>query len=422
MAYRVFKFGGASVKDAAAVVNMADIIAKYAETHGVLIVVSAMGKTTNALERLLFAAQNDPEQIDVVHQEISEYHLNIVDELFLNESTLIRPQINLYLEHLKVKLQAGITAYTEDQLYDQIVSFGELISSRIVYEYLIRKELPIRLIEARNYIRTHEEWRDAKVDKDISYTLIKNDLPLWLERGLVLTQGFIGGTTSGYLTTLGREGSDYSAALFAAALDAESVTIWKDVPGVMNADPRRVADAKLFSELSYKEAAEMTFYGASVIHPKTIKPLASKSIPLYVRSFIAPESDGTKIHQNAPDQEYPALIFKDNQTFVTCSVRDISFVGEGGIGTIFSILDTLGIRINLMQRSAISFSFAMDFKEDKLKLLCAHLNQTFEVSVIHGLTLLTIKNYSDHILQQHTNGKKIIIEQMNAKTAQVLMY
>ena len=417
----VFKFGGASLKDAASIKNMAQILKDYGGESGCIVVVSAMGKTTNALEQLLNAAKSAKEE-DIVFcfQQLVDFHQKLVEDLFEHDSPLIANQIQLYLDHLMVSLRAGQSEMEADQWYDKVVSFGEVISSKITYEYLIRQSIPVRLIEAKNYIRTDSTWRDAKVDFELTASLVKNDIPFWLEKGIVLTQGFLGGTVDGHTTTLGREGSDYSAAIFASVLDAEAVTVWKDVPGVLNADPKRFNEVRLFDELSYEEAAEMTFYGATVIHPKTIKPLANKSIPLIVRSFIDPSSAGTRISTLGKVPDIPAFIVKDQQVLVSFSRKDLSFVGEGGIGQILTTLDTLHFKINLMQRSALSFSVVIDHRDEKLNLLEQHLAKQFNISHRLNLHLLTIKRVHPALLTEMKAGKKIIIEQIHGSTAQLL--
>ncbi len=400
---------------------MAQILKDYGGESGCIVVVSAMGKTTNALEQLLNAAKSAKEEdVAFCFQQLVDFHQKLVEDLFEHDSPLIANQIQLYLDHLMVSLRAGQSEMEADQWYDKVVSFGEVISSKITYEYLIRQSIPVRLIEAKNYIRTDSTWRDAKVDFELTASLVKNDIPFWLEKGIVLTQGFLGGTVDGHTTTLGREGSDYSAAIFASVLDAEAVTVWKDVPGVLNADPKRFNEVRLFDELSYEEAAEMTFYGATVIHPKTIKPLANKSIPLIVRSFIDPSSAGTRISTLGKVPDIPAFIIKDQQVLVSFSRKDLSFVGEGGIGQILTTLDTLHFKINLMQRSALSFSVVIDHRDEKLNLLEQHLAKQFNISHRLNLHLLTIKRVHSALLTEMKAGKKIIIEQIHGSTAQLL--
>lgn len=418
----VYKFGGASVKDAEAVRNMTRIIASKQGHCKLMVVVSAMGKSTNALEHILaLAHKGDVNAMQQHLNQLAEYHRCIVNDLLGTDAEPLLKQVGLYIDHLTVKIQTGLASMSPDQLYDQVVSFGELLSTRIVYEYFIRQGLPVRLIEARNFIRTDEQWRDAKVDMDLTFTLVRAELPFWLEKGIVLTQGFVGGTVSGLTTTLGREGSDYSAAIFAAALSAASLTIWKDVPGVLNADPKRVTKAVLFNQLSYAEAAEMTFYGATVLHPKTIKPVANAHIPLYVRSFLDPTQSGTCISAENKPSEVPTIVFKENQSLITCEVRDISFIGEGGIGTILQALDALHYRINMLQRSAISFSVVLDERLDKIRSLQEHLEKQFDVSVRSGLTLLTVKHGDFSVLEELCEGHTILMMQQSNTAIQCLI-
>lgn len=285
---RVFKFGGASVKDAASVRNVAHIIQNYHQEGGLLVVVSAMGKTTNALEALWQAARQAAPQYAEPLAALRQMHQEIAEAL-LPATHSLHTHLESSFAELEAQLQAAHNL-PEAQSYDQIIAFGELLSSLIVSAYLAEVGLPIRYIDARKYIQTDQQWREARVDFPWTEQLIKQELPELLQSHILLTQGFIGSTLGGQSTTLGREGSDYSAAIFAHCLEAESLTIWKDVPGILNADPKKVAQTQLFERLSYREAAEMTFYGATVIHPKTIKPLANKGIPLYVKSFIEPQN------------------------------------------------------------------------------------------------------------------------------------
>ena len=411
---KVFKFGGASVRHAAAIRQVASIIKLYREDK-ILIVVSAMGKTTNALERVVACIQSGGDfRADLLL--IRSYHEDVMRELFQQDHRvwhLVNREFESLLSRLKLEM-------APDQLYDQVVSTGEMLSSIIVAELLLAEGLPVEWMDARTYITTNNTYREGKVDWGATE---KNTQPLksMLDEKIILTQGFIGKGPEGYTTTLGREGSDYSAAIFAACMGAESVTIWKDVPGVMNADPKRLSDAVVFDELPFREAAEMTYYGASVIHPKTIKPLANKNIPLFVKNFDDPSLPGTIIHETKIDHIRPLIVFKDNQCLVSCRVTDYTFINEQQLSFIFNALAELDSKINVMQNSAISFSFCIDFREDKILKLVDRLAKQFEVYYNTGLTLITIKNYDSKLSEQYRKMPGIILEQSSRSTLQILV-
>ncbi|MBZ0245308.1 MAG: aspartate kinase [Cyclobacteriaceae bacterium] len=410
---RVFKFGGASVRNANSIKKVATIIQFYID-QPLLIVVSAMGKTTNALERLLNLKNGNLE-----HElnQIITYHSIIIEELFEGKNPLaeeLRSIKSNILEQLKN------TDSTPEELYDQVVSQGEIISTLIVSAYLKKIGLPSLWKDARKYIVTDVSFCEAVVNWDQSNNLIQS-LTDVLNKSIVITQGFIGSTKDGRTTTLGREGSDFSAAIFASCLSAESVTIWKDVPGVMSADPKRLPAAITFEELPFREAAEMTYYGASVIHPKTIKPLANRNIPLIVKSFDNIDLPGTRIHECKIDQLPPLIVFKDNQCLISCQVTDYTFIDESQIGIIFSALSTRNLKVNMIQNSAISFSFCLDFKEEKVLELIEELGKIFEVYYNTGLTLITIKNYDTDSYNKYKNQKNVVLEQSSRSTLQVLI-
>ena len=411
---RVFKFGGASVRHAAAIRKVAGIIKAY-QQEKILVVVSAMGKITNDLERVVtnFQAGKDFQK---ELQLVRAYHEDTLQQLFPPEHNAWKKVID-ELESIGKKLDSDMSA---DQQYDQVVSLGEVMSSIIVSEFLLSEGLPMRWIDARKYIVTGDTFREAEVDWSASKQNMIS-LKSILGEKIILTQGFIGGTLNGFTTTLGREGSDYSAAIFASCLDAASVTIWKDVPGVMNADPKRIPEAVVFEELPFREAAEMTYYGASVIHPKTIKPLANKNIPLYVKNFDDPSLPGTLIHETKVDSLPPLIIFKDNQCLVSCRVTDYTFINEQQLSFIFQALSALDIKVNVMQNSAISFSFCIDFREDKVLKLIEKLANHFEVYYNTGLTLITVKNYDAATAEHYRNTPGIILEQLSRSTLQVLV-
>lgn len=411
---KVFKFGGASLKSAAGIRNVGAILQAYAGTQ-LLVVVSAMGKTTNALEQILHLSTTGKNASAEINM-LLEYHQAILNDLFPKDH-----KIYSVLNSLFVDLEATLTIPGEfDLVYDQVVSKGELISSHIVHHYLSLQNFPSVWLDARTCIATDGSFREGKVDWKKTAANIQ-PLRTTLANSVIITQGFIGQTSDGLTTTLGREGSDFSAAIFASCLDAESLTIWKDVPGVMNADPKRLPAATVFTELPFKEAAEMTYYGASVIHPKTIKPLANKGIPLLVKNFDDPSLPGTIIHEATIEQLPPLIVFKDNQCLVSCKVTDYTFISEEQLVLIFHALTELGLRVNVMQNSAISFSFCLDFREHKVMALIKKLQQHFEVYYNTGLTLITIKNYDEKLFDTYRKQKGVLLEQSSRSTLQVLV-
>lgn len=409
---KVFKFGGASLKTSAAVRNMTAIV-KANAGQPLVVVVSAMGKTTNALETIVnHYRQGKPFQAEL--DELKFYHLKLASELLSDAVGL--QEVESYFNVLAQNLVPG----PEDQVYDQVVSFGEIISSIIVHRFLIQSGLTCEWKDARQFIVTDDCFREGKVNWEATKSRIQTLAPE-LSKKIILTQGFIGSTAAGLTTTLGREGSDYTAAIFAFCLNAESVTIWKDVPGVMSADPKRLPDAVVFAELPYKEAAEMTYYGATVIHPKTIKPLAVKGIPLLVKSFDKPSLPGTRIHECRVEKLPPLIVFKENQCLVSCRVTDYTFVNEQQLSLIFHALSELDIKINVMQNSAISFSFCIDYRENKLAALIEKLRHHFDVFYNINLVLITVKNYDELTFEKYRKQKNLLLEQSSRSTLQVLV-
>jgi aspartate kinase len=410
---KVFKFGGASVKNAQAIRNMASIVADYSN-QPLLVVVSAMGKTTNALERILQAKTGSERETEI--QELKNYHYHVCEDLFGNAHPVFTKVDDVFgILHDQLLSTAEF-----DQVYDQVVSLGEVLSTLIVENYLATKGLSTQWLDAREYILTDKSFREGKVQWEETQNRISKLHPV-LTKSIVVTQGFIGSTPDGLTTTLGREGSDYTAAIFASCLQASDVTIWKDVPGVMSADPKRLPGAVVFKELPYKEAAEMTYYGASVIHPKTIKPLALRGITLWVKSFDNPALPGTKIHECHIDQLPPLIVFKDNQCLISCKVTDYTFINEEQLGVIFHSLSGLDIHVNVMQNSAISFSFCIDFRESKVMALIHELQKHFEVYYNTNLTLITVKNYDVHTFEEYRKQPGVLIEQSSRSTLQVLI-
>jgi len=411
---KVFKFGGASVRHATAIRQVGNILKRFSG-EPVLVVISAMGKTTNALERVaeaLHRNQSAAAEIDA----LVAYHLEVISGL-LPEGH----QISAEVKNLFTALPRWADkALKFDALYDQVVSTGEIASTKIVSAFLQEQNLPVTWIDARQHIASDNTYREGKVDWDTTRKLCQS-LPAMMRSGILVTQGFIAQSKEGLTTTLGREGSDYTAAIFAACLGAESVTIWKDVPGVMNADPKRLPDAITFDELPFREAAEMTYYGASVIHPKTIKPLANHGIPLLVKNFDNPDLPGTRIHETKVDQLPPLIVFKDNQCLISCRVTDYTFINEEQLSLLFAALSELDIRINLMQNSAISFSIVVDFREDKILRLIERLSSIFQVYYNTGLTLITVKNYDATTFDAYRRKPGLLLEQSSRSTLQVLV-
>lgn len=415
---KVFKFGGASVKDAQSVQNMANILAAH-KNDKLLVVVSAMGKMTNAFETLL-AKTIDEEPIEESILEVKEYHDNIIKDLELSSNQVLRED----LEEIYEQLVHGLNGYSSvsgyDFVYDQTVSLAEVISTKIIAAYLNQQEIKTVWVDARKVVKTNDIHRKAMVDWGATQAMVKSQVLQLSKDGIILTQGFIGSNAKYNTTTLGREGSDFSAAIFATSIDAESVTIWKDVPGVLNADPKKFANTKLYEKLPYKEAAEMTYYGASVIHPKTIKPLAQKGIPLFVRSFQNMHEAGTTIEECVVPNLNPAIIHKDKQTVISFKISDFSFINEGHIHTIFDHIKRLNLTINLMQNSAISFTICMDDDPKRREQLRTALMEDFTIYYNEGLEMITVKNYNQETINELMREKEVIIEQRSRNNFQMV--
>lgn len=410
---KVFKFGGASIKNAQAIKNVASILKSHSNDQ-LLVVISAMGKTTNALEGIVSLAYERKDFSNEL-EDIRSYHYQALANLLLNES--IKKSIDEVIENIAIEATKD---GEYDQIYDQVVSQGEVLSTILLSHFLQSEGLSIEWVDARKFISTDQTHREGKVNWEKTKVAVQS-LKKILSKKIIVTQGFIGSTPGGYTTTLGREGSDYTAAIFASCLGARSVTIWKDVPGVMSADPKRLPNAIVFEELPYQEAAEMTYYGASVIHPKTIKPLANAKIPLLVKNFDDPSLPGTRIHECKVDRLPPLIVFKDNQCLISCKVTDYAFVNEQQIGLIFQALMNHDVHINVMQNSAISFSICVDFRDQKISKLIQALSHNFEVYYNTGLTLITVKNYDAASYNEYRNRKGVILEQSSRSTLQVLV-
>ena len=415
----VFKFGGASVKDAAGIVNLAHIVKKY-EGQKLLIVVSAMGKTTNALEKLTNAYIEQSDDLNAIYANIKEYHHHILTDLFEPSHPVFNEIANTFVE---------IDWMMEDEphddhdfVYDQIVSIGEMVSTRIVAAYLNKTGIKTQWLDVRGYIHTDNNYREGNVYWDKTCASISKDIPALMDKGIVVTQGFLGGTSENFTTTLGREGSDYTSSIFASCLNAESVTTWKDVPGILNADPKFFADTIKFNELSYSEAIEMTYYGASVIHPKTIKPLQNAKIPLLVKPFTDPDASGTIIKET--DSHYfekPVIILKQNQVLLSISAKDYSFVSEDHLSNIFRLFSHNHVKANMMQTSALSFTVCFDLNPEHFEKLLSGLNADFKVKYNDNLTLITIRHYTQSTLHDLTADKIVLLEQISRNTAQVVV-
>lgn len=416
----VFKFGGASTKDAKGVINVSEII-KTERKGPLFVVISAMGKTTNALEEIVnFHFSNEKEKAFTKLEEIKQYHLGIIRELFSESKHAVYDKLNNFLVEIEWAIEDS-PAGSFDFEYDQIVSMGELISSTIVSEYLNSQGISNIWIDARDFIKTNERYREGRVQWEKTEKELKNLLSK-KEATLFITQGFIGATQDNNTTTLGREGSDFTAAIIAHILGAESVSIWKDVAGVLNADPKYFSSTVKLNNVSYEQAIELSYYGASVIHPRTIQPLKNKQIPLYVKSFIAPKESGTVINNNADGGFLiPCFIFKVNQVMVSLSPRDFSFIAEDNLKEIFTIFTKHSIKINLMQNSAITFWACFDYEDRKFEALQDDLQVLFEVSVSKNLELLTITNYNDATVEKLTSGKKIMLEQKSKNTIRLVL-
>ena len=415
----VFKFGGASVKDADGVVNLASVVKRF-DGEKLLIVVSAMGKTTNALEKLTKAYIDRSADVQAVFEDIKRYHYDIIEQLFEPSHPVFDEVANTFVEIDWIIEDEPHDDY--DFTYDQIVSIGELVSTRIVNAYLNKAGIKSKWLDVRGYIRTDNTYREGVVQWDKTRVAINGDVPGFLEKGAVVTQGFLGGTSENFTTTLGREGSDYTASIFAACLAAASVTTWKDVPGILNADPKFFEDTVKFDELSYNEAIEMTYYGASVIHPKTIKPLQNAKIPLLVKSFTDPTASGTVIKDDAVNQFVkPIIILKQNQVLLSISAKDYSFISEDHLSGIFGLFSQSHVKVNMMQTSALSFTVCIDFYEERFKKLLQGLSEGFKVKYNYRLSLITMRHYTPASLGELAAGKTVLLEQVSRNTVQIVV-
>ena len=424
---KVFKFGGASVKDAKAVKNVAEIL-KLFPKENILVVVSAMGKVTNALEGLTDAifypakiSDEQKESASSILAGIKKYHFDIIEELFPSKSHPIYNEINNTFVELDWAVEDTPTENYNYE-YDKIVSMGEIISTKIVQAYLKEVGLNSQWKDVRDFIQTDNTYREGKVDWELTQTLVDQHLVPEIKNGtIVVTQGFIGGTSENFTTTLGREGSDYTAAILAYTTNAESVTIWKDAPGVLNADPKWFDETKKLEQISYQDAIELAYYGATVIHPKTIKPLQNKKIPLLVKSFLNPSEKGTIINEVQSPLPIPCFIFKVNQVLISISPKDFSFIAEENFSNIFNLFAEKQVKVNVMQNSAISFSVSVDADERKLPDLIKTLQKQYRVLYNDNLELITIRYYDQATIDRVTIDKKVLLEVKSRYTVQLVV-
>ena len=415
----VFKFGGASLKDADSVRNVGRILKQYGSNQ-LLIVVSAMGKTTNALEKVVWAHAEQNGEAENHFREVRERHFELLGQLF-EPGDPVFAEVNDAFVEIEWVIEEE-PHHDTDYMYDQVVSVGELVSSRIVCAYLNQIGLSTSWLDARDVILTDNVYREGRVEwPETVENALREAKPKVEENGFVITQGFIGGTTENFTTTLGREGSDYTAAIFSFCLDAESMTIWKDVPGVLTADPRLFEHVTKVDRLSYKEAIEMTYYGAKVIHPKTIKPLQNKSIPLYVKSFVDPEGSGTYISDEVIDTYPPMVAVVKDQALLQISTRDFSFVAEHHMSYLFGLIADLRIQVNMMQNTAISFVVCITNHEEKLEKFSKMIEEKFKLIVDQGLELITVRHYHQPLLDNLKSGKVVMLEERLPKTIQMVV-
>lgn len=416
---KVFKFGGASVKDADAVKNMTKVLAGFKDEK-LVVVVSAMGKTTNALELVVNSYFNKDGNAIKNLEEVKIYHKKIMMDLFSSKTHPVFDLVNnTFVEIEWVLEEEPSKGYAF--AYDQIVSAGELISTRIISAYLESTGVRNCWLDARDIIQTDNNYREGNINWELTTSLCSERIPSLHtgDNNLIITQGFIAGTSENYTTTLGREGSDYTAAILAYCLNASAVFIWKDVPGVLNADPKFYKDAQKIEKMSYHDAIELAYFGASVIHPKTIKPLENKNITLHVKSFINPDLPGTQIGKGFQTKPLiPSFIFKDDQMLISISAKDFSFIAEDNLSAIFGLFAKSGVKIHLMQNSAISFSVCIDNDPFKAPGLIQELMKEYKVLYNENLQLYTVRHYYPSTIEMLTAGKEILLEQRSRHTAQ----
>ena len=413
---RVFKFGGASVKDANGIKNVLNVL-KTVGYEDLLIVISAMGKTTNALEIVIKNYFDKSNELNSSLQDVKKYHNQILLDLFDDENHEVFFAVNSHFADLEYFIRSNKSP-NYNFVYDQVVSYGELVSTTIVSYYLNSQAIKNNWLDVRNFIKTDTTYRDALVDWDATQNLISKNVK---KKTVNITQGFLGSDENSFTTTLGREGSDYTAAIFAYCLNAESVTIWKDVPGVLNADPRYFENAVLLNQISYREAIELAFYGATVIHPKTLQPLQKKEIPLFVKSFVNPLLAGTSVSKGKDlEPQTACFIVKKNQLLISLSSIDFSFIMEENISEIFSLFHQFKMKVSLIQNSAISFSVCLEDKFGNFNELKTILSKKFKVSYNENVSLYTIRHFNEQASQIVENDKIVLLKQISRETLQVI--
>ncbi len=418
---KVFKFGGASVKNASAVKNVSNILSLY-KNEKIIVVVSAMGKTTNLLEKAFESyQQNNKIEYDSLINQFKTFHQEIAENLFFEQKNAILNQLECLTKELSDYYNNKEKASSKD--YSHIVSFGELISSKILSHYLLYNGKSSCWCDAKSIIQTSKKHEDSSVIWNDTQKKYNQYIPeLFKSHSVIVTQGFIGKNSMNETTTLGREGSDFSAAIFAYCGDAQGVYIWKDVPGMLNADPKFFKNTIKLDQISFREALELSYYGASVIHPKTIKPLHNKGIPLYVKSFLSPQKDGTIIHSSKEkDKLIPSFIFKHNQILFSIRPKDFSFLVEKNLSDIFSRLAKINAKINVMQNSALSFSILLDHKKINLNQVLSTFEDDYQIRYNEGLELVTIRHYDQKTIDFVTKGKKNILEQKTRHTIRIVL-
>jgi aspartate kinase len=413
---KVFKFGGASVKDADGIKNVYSVLEQVGHDD-VLLVISAMGKTTNALEVVIKNYVDKSAELQASVQEVKKYHNQILMDLFEDEKNEVFAAVNKIFADLESFLKNNKSP-NYNFVYDQIVSLGEILSTTIVSHYFNFRGLKNQWLDVREFIKTDNNYRDASVDWDQTQKNIAKGVK---KKNLNITQGFLGSDENNFTTTLGREGSDYTAAIFAYCLNAESVTIWKDVPGVLNADPRYFENAVLLNQISYREAIELAFYGATVIHPKTLQPLQKKEIPLYVKSFVNPLLPGTSVSKGADLEPHTScFIVKKNQLLISLSSLDFSFIMEENISEIFSLLHKYKMKVHLIQNSAISFSVCVDDKFGNFTELKSILSKKFQVTYNDNVSLYTIRHFNEKSAAAVGQNKEVLVRQISRETMQIV--
>ncbi len=413
---KILKFGGASVKDAEGVKNLEKVL-KITGTSDVLIIVSAMGKTTNALEEVIDHYYHSKHKLQSSIQAVKKYHNAILLDLFENESEPVFEVVSRLFQELTDFFDRNKSP-DYNFVYDQTVGYGELVSTTIISHYLNHKGIKNNWLDVRELIKTNTNYRNAKVEWSSTQKNIKTAVSL---DKLIVTQGYIASDINNFTTSLGREGSDYSAAIFAFCLNAKSVTVWKDVPGVLNADPRYFENASLLDQLSYEEAIELSYYGASVIHPKTLQPLQRKEIPLYVKSFLNPKQTGTKIAKNLKlSPNIPCYILREQQVLISVSSLNFSYIVEENISHIFKLLHLHKMKVHLIQNSAISFSVCIENNFDTLEALLLELKAKYKVSVEKGVNVFTLRHHNQQAIDEIEKNKRVLLKQITPKTVQIL--